>query len=49
MKVGVLGCNGFLGRYFLQYNKWIPITREEVDLLNPVSVEKFFHRYKIFF
>ena len=46
MKVGVLGCNGFLGRYFLEYNKWIPITREEVDLLNPVSVEKFFHRYK---
>jgi len=46
MKVGVLGCNGFFGRYFLQYNKWIPITREEVDLLNSVSVEKFFYRYK---
>ena len=46
MKVGVLGCNGFLGRYFLEHNKWIPITREEVDLLNPISVEKFFHRYK---
>jgi dTDP-4-dehydrorhamnose reductase len=46
MKVGVLGCNGFLGRYFLEHNKWIPITREEVDLLNPASVEKFFHRYK---
>lgn len=45
MKVGVLGCNGFLGRYFLEHNKWIPITREEVDLLNPASVEKFFHRY----
>tara|TARA_B000000475_G_scaffold235883_1_gene203634 strand:+ start:426 stop:1154 length:729 start_codon:yes stop_codon:yes gene_type:complete len=46
MKVGVLGCNGFFGRYFLEHNKWIPITREEVDLLNPISVEKFFHRYK---
>jgi dTDP-4-dehydrorhamnose reductase len=46
MKVGVLGCNGFLGRYFLQYNKWIPITREEVDLLNPVSVQNFFCNYK---
>tara|TARA_X000000368_G_scaffold161681_1_gene127406 strand:- start:2097 stop:2825 length:729 start_codon:yes stop_codon:yes gene_type:complete len=46
MKVGVLGCNGFFGRYFLEHNKWIPITREEVDLLNSVSVEKFFHRYK---
>tara|TARA_Y100000741_G_scaffold363427_1_gene351639 strand:+ start:166 stop:894 length:729 start_codon:yes stop_codon:yes gene_type:complete len=46
MKVGVLGCNGFFGRYFLEHNKWIPITREEVDLLSPISVEKFFHRYK---
>ena len=46
MKVGVLGCNGFFGRYFLEHNKWIPITRGEVDLLNSVSVEKFFRRYK---
>ena len=39
MKVGVLGPNGFMGRYFLKHYKWIPITRGEVDLLNQKSVE----------
>ena len=44
MKVGVLGCNGFLGGYFLQQYKWIPITREEVVLLDQKSVETFFEK-----
>tara|TARA_B100000287_G_scaffold428228_1_gene479274 strand:+ start:540 stop:1235 length:696 start_codon:yes stop_codon:yes gene_type:complete len=46
MKVGVLGCNGFLGGYFLQQYKWIPITREEVVLLDQKSVETFFEKNK---
>ena len=44
MKVGVLGPNGFMGRYFLEHSKWIPITRDEVDLLNQKSVEMFFEK-----
>ena len=46
MKVGVLGCNGFLGGYVLQQYKWIPITREEVVLLDQKSVETFFEKNK---
>ena len=44
MKVGVLGPNGFMGRYFLEHSKWIPITRDEVDLLDQKSVEMFFEK-----
>ena len=44
MKVGVLGPNGFMGRYFLEHSKWIPITRDEVDLLDQKSVEIFFEK-----
>jgi len=44
MKVGVLGPNGFMGRYFLNHYKWTPITREEVDLLDQKSVETFFKK-----
>jgi len=44
MKVGILGPNGFMGRYFLKHYKWIPITRGEVDLINQKSVEEFFKK-----
>ena len=44
MRVGVLGSNGFMGRYFLNCNNWIPITRAEVDLLNQKSIEEFFKK-----
>jgi dTDP-4-dehydrorhamnose reductase len=44
MKVGILGPNGFMGRYFLKHYKWIPITRGEVDLLNQKSIEEFFKK-----
>ena len=44
MRVGLLGSNGFMGRYFLNCNNWIPITRAEVDLLNQKSIEEFFKK-----
>ena len=34
MKIGVLGPNGFIGFNLLQRYNWIPITREEINLLN---------------
>ena len=45
MKIGVIGCNGFIGRNILEQYKWIPITREDVNLLDKKSVEKYFDRY----
>tara|TARA_R100000908_G_C3754550_1_gene148844 strand:- start:3687 stop:4397 length:711 start_codon:yes stop_codon:yes gene_type:complete len=45
MKIGVIGCNGFIGRNILEKYKWIPITREDVNLLDKKSVEKYFDRY----
>ena len=45
MKIGVIGCNGFIGRNLLGQHKWIPITREDVNLLDKKSVEKYFDRY----
>ena len=37
MKIGVLGPNGFIGFNLLQRYNWIPITREEINLLNKKS------------
>ena len=50
MKVGVLGSNGFFGRYFLyKHPEWIGITRSDVDLTNQKEVEDYFktHTYDV--
>ena len=45
MKIGVLGPNGFIGFNLLQRYNWIPITREEINLLNKKSCERYFSNY----
>ena len=45
MKIGVLGPNGFIGFNVLYRYNWIPITREEINLLNKKSCERYFNNY----
>ncbi len=45
MKIGVLGPTGFIGFNLLQRYNWIPITREEINLLNKKSCERYFSNY----
>ena len=43
MRVGVLGANGFLGRYFMyKHPEWTGITRKDVDLTDQKATELFF-------
>ena len=49
MKVCVLGAGGFIGKNLLRDTDWVGVTRQELDLTDLGSVEKYFqeHEYDV--
>lgn len=50
MKIGILGSNGFVGSevtsFFKNFHKVVPINRNLLDLLNPLTVKDFLKQQK---
>ena len=41
MKVCVLGSNGFIGRNLIKDTTWIPLTRNDVDIMNECDFSEY--------
>lgn len=49
MRVCVLGAGGFIGKNLLRDTNWVGVTRDELDLTDPVTVKEYFesHAYDV--
>lgn len=49
MRVCVLGAGGFIGKNLLRDTNWVGVTRDELDLTDPVTVKEYFesHDYDV--
>lgn len=49
MRVCVLGAGGFIGKNLLRDTNWVGVTRDELDLTDPMTVKEYFesHDYDV--